>query len=855
MPSRKRRCPKWDTVMIVALLINAVTSASSPQDLVKKQFKFEKDDVQKATEQLLFYKDKHPFMVPLVINVGLIGFQGGGGHNFSLDAQDLESTLLRNLPVYQPSCLETKEALHIQYQLSYNVVHISQFHVENIERDLKAHLAATLETQTIPDRQKPLQVFEIDALSIDASLEKAYLSHFGYAHGSDNARLQEKMAPYTLFILNPEKSRFAPPILQSMDADESGSTPDFVYRYSYGGSSRTQSWLSKHRFAVVDVSAGPVEFGTMRVGEGTVSANTIPRVEKVVQEERFLAELQKIHEEDKKKTRNLAAAGGGDDAGPSAADLPPTPTSTPLDWNEYEYDHLDSDSYEDYYKNSESDYRFGYDNRKPPPLISNKHKEFLAQLSALSVSAVKYLFVPDTRFDVLELAEKVLVPIIVLRNHQDFDPLQPGTPFYVDVANIEAEIKRLVLPKQEVTVISGTHYLYEHKHVALALARSLRSDSTHETSGKAGRYAVKTRSYLDTASLAYEMTNAADLLAGGLIYATDPSLESTFYNAQIQSQNEDTAQGKKKSKTVGTRVLPVYIFSLLGLEKDVLFDQNSLVYSSHEMVMVLQTDATSIQLPYFSGNKPMEVDPRSSTRHVIAGVASSLGGVLAPYERFSPLHNKRVEDLLWAHGHHPFGPFTNTIGLSEVFVDMALRNSVLSRLNAALRLIKRALSHIEHFANEYVYDPSGEVVSASPNKKSALQRLYRKEGGIQSPLSSTTVDKLHGDLKRMESQFVQCSNHIYSFELEEAHATASSLLINARGLIDYAIPELQKASNEMRCCKIHHEVESQDSEKSPIWVYVAVILFAAGVYAGILGLTAGPKKRTAGFRYRAEKRS
>lgn len=50
---------------------------------------------------------------------------------------------------------------------------------------------------------------------------------------------------------------------------------------------------------------------------------------------------------------------------------------------------------------------------------------------------------------------------------------------------------------------------------------------------------------------------------------------------------------------MGHRILPVYIFSLLGLSPNILFDRSQLHVSSPDHVLVLQTASSSIEVPFF----------------------------------------------------------------------------------------------------------------------------------------------------------------------------------------------------------------------------------------------------------------
>ena len=46
----------------------------------------------------------------------------------------------------------------------------------------------------------------------------------------------------------------------------------------------------------------------------------------------------------------------------------------------------------------------------------------------------------------------------------------------------------------------------------------------------------------------------------------------------------------------GVRVLPVYVFSLMGLEHELLVDQNSLFSATPDTVFALQTETSTVQV-------------------------------------------------------------------------------------------------------------------------------------------------------------------------------------------------------------------------------------------------------------------
>lgn len=153
-----------------------------------------------------------------------------------------------------------------------------------------------------------------------------------------------------------------------------------------------------------------------------------------------------------------------------------------------------------------------------------------AGITTLTVSAVRHLFLPDIesadtphvrksrKVSVVSVCisqtlqhprqvDRILVPLIVLVNHAEFDPLEQAggtsTPFKLDVSAIRAAAASLALPGQELSIVTAIHNIHDHPAVAMAAMKSLHRRSD-------GRY-------IDTDALQYQLRHSSDALAGGLI--------------------------------------------------------------------------------------------------------------------------------------------------------------------------------------------------------------------------------------------------------------------------------------------------------------------------------------------------
>jgi hypothetical protein len=204
------------------------------------------------------------------------------------------------------------------------------------------------------------------------------------------------------------------------------------------------------------------------------------------------------------------------------------------------------------------------------------------------VSSVRYLFASDIQYSSIEYSEKVIVPLIVLRNHQRFDPLSQvgggtetllqGTFYFkcaihfmivfmccdvlvmqhtgaagpvndlsIDLKLIREEIESMLLPGQQLVLVPSIHHLHEHHHISTSVWKAFKGDTVH-TATVNGIYRAKTIPYLDTAILSEELHHAADVFTMGLI-------QSQHHSHAAATSIGDTTN--KNKAIVGHRILPV----------------------------------------------------------------------------------------------------------------------------------------------------------------------------------------------------------------------------------------------------------------------------------------------------------
>jgi hypothetical protein len=743
---------------------------------------------------MLHTRAEVPFQVPLEVNVVLIGFNGDGGYRYPLDGHKLEEFLKASFPFHRPSCFETGEQIDIEHHIMYNVIAAGQPELISLEKSLKESMKpAGTARENEYGREFPL--FEVEATTVEPIFERLYSFIFDMEPGY-SANEMDRPVPVAIFVVNFDKVRMDPrnkevdldnlmygTIGRLTEQELKKQEADYIYRYRYNGGGSTQVWLSSGRFVVIDLSAGPCTYGKIETEEGSVSYRSLPRLSQII------------------FPRGLAA-----------------------------------------------------------PSASSTQDIFIGQLGGLISTTIEHVIAPDIRFETVDMTVRLLIPIIVLQNHNRYNILQAGHNYSIDVQAIEREVKKMVHPGQEVVIISGSHALHQHEQLAVAVSKATRSHSLHETKPD-GRFHVRTKTYLDGAILKEEMEHSADVLSAGLLEVANPSLSNRYFLKQHWTDEQDEAQdsikhkplwesympknkkdkratGKKKYgslyRTYGTRVIPVFVLSLADVDAELLMEEESLVWTSKDVVIVLEHKNEKIPLSYVSETTRQFAVPSLAQRHILAGLASAVGGLSAPYERASHIHERPIVNWLWAAGCHPFGPFSNTSQISQILQDVALRTTIYAQVDAALRKIRDTSESVQSFASEHLKTPLGELVKGNKNKSSTelwVEKFYKKVTTLPEPFPHGLVEKLEEYLDRLEGQLVDLSSLLYDHRLVDAYQNSSEILQSTIFTQQYVERVLYAEREKMKCCSIEYSLPKQSSQA---FVYGGILLAGFLVYSLVI---------------------
>nr|VDC82846.1 unnamed protein product [Brassica rapa] len=766
-----------------------------------------RESVRSDVRRMLHSRAEVPFQVPLEVNVVLVGMNGDGGYRYDVDPHKLEEFLKVSFSTHRPSCQETGEPLDIEHRLVYNVFPVGQPELLALEKTVKEAMVpagTALEmlislrckfyffsfrlTGVNVDFGRLLPAYDVEATKVESAFNRLYSYIFDVDVGAGSAGTADKPIPSAIFVVNFDKVRMDPrnteidldslmfaKLPELNDADKEKQEADYIYRYRYNGGGASQVWLGSGRYVVIDLSAGPCTYGKIETEEGSVSPRTLPRI------------------------RNIVLPG----------DVRPV----------------------------------GH---------QSTHDIFSGQLASLVATTIEHVIAPDVRFETVDLATRVLVPIIVLQNHNRYNIMERGQNYSINIEEIESEVKKMIHEGQEVVIVGGAHPLHRHEKLAIAVSKAMRGHSLQETK-KDGRFHVHTKTYLDGAILKEEMERSTDVLAAGLLDVSDPGLSNKYFLRQSwedesegssdsiikhkplwSSYSSKLQKGKKKKavkkkgdlyRTYGTRVIPVFILSLADVDPKLMMEDESLVWASSDVVIVLQHLNEKIPLSYVSETERQHAVPSQVQRHILAGIASALGGVSAPYEKTSHAHERPVTNWLWAAGCHPFGPFSNISQMSQMLQDVALRNTIYARVDSALHKIRETSEAVQNFASEYLKTPLGEPVKDKKNKTRTelwVEKFYKKTTTLPEPFPHELVERLEKYLDTVEEQLVDLSSLLYDHKLYDAHLNSSEILQTTMFTQQYVEHVLETERENMRCCKIEYKYT------------VGVKSYQTLVYGGIL---------------------
>eukprot|EP00210_Caulerpa_lentillifera_P000299 g292.t1 len=746
--------------------------------------------IKSSADKLVHIGGKAKLELPIEVDVILIGFDGHGAYQYTLDDGKLTDLLQTNFDSFRPKSRETGEELATEYYIEYNVIEIgstkSKRHgTENALSDLETKmkeefvfaglgkLPPSTYQETISQNHPDERVYALEATKLEPVLDQIVSKVLDDKDANGGAPAWSNRN--AIVVMNPCKRRMMPSDinasqfdsiadfrledwnrlqfeLASVEKEEGG----FGYYWTYEQNGMSSTWLSRSNYVVIDVTAGPVKFGREMAPSGAVSPHSIPRIVEIL------------------------AQGIAPLTAPNAKH--------------------DSDEFLEH-------------------VAEVRDHMFIGRISALVASALRHHFVNDVYIYNTMDSKNVVVPLIVLRNHQEFSPFIAEQGYFINGTSLQQELKGLVTG-QRVMLIESVHSLHDHKALAVALYKSMtaRSEALVHPQGEEQPSHTRLKYYIDGDVLLEEFRHASDVLAATLIH------DDRYRSGQ--------PLGPRATGPLD-RTIPVFVLSLKNVPFDLTFQNEEFVVSNSEMVIVLQSvgvyEGADIGRKYtghFVGGQPVIQSTIDVERHILSGVMIALTGSIPPYELFNAEKQEVNYNWLWATGHTPFGPYSTTKTLSGVTKQAAHRNALVGRLEGIIRRLQSLIHELDDFAIQH----TSLIPRNDPQRdKTWMDYLYRQSESFEEPpIAKSIVEKLEKSMMKIEKEFVKLVDHFYGSDFHHAEEVLRSLGWKIGGITEEVHRELRLAREKLGCCELKYELKDQRSYFA-IYAIVSVLVVAAMV--------------------------
>ncbi|MEW5300962.1 MAG: hypothetical protein WDW36_003849 [Sanguina aurantia] len=272
-------------------------------------------EIKAATKKFLTDRDQD-LNIPIEIDLLLLGFEGDGGFGYKIEHIELEELLAATVgrqPLC-PSVTETQEPANVCFDVHYYTLPLGQQQnaIKELETLLHSHLQEAGERNVTflkGSGSHSVQTYSLDAAGDVEDLLKHMLETAAAEAGRPTGQTLDPSHRPAIVVINPDKIRMSPVALgagntlePSQDLSEQwkkgkvsvgellAQEAGFSYSYSYNGLGASASWLSRHNFLVIDLAAGPVDFGPTVSPSGAVTPVGLPRLMTHMAEEAALGE-------------------------------------------------------------------------------------------------------------------------------------------------------------------------------------------------------------------------------------------------------------------------------------------------------------------------------------------------------------------------------------------------------------------------------------------------------------------------------------------------------------------------------------------------------------------------------------
>ncbi|KAL7133332.1 hypothetical protein ABFS83_12G133800 [Erythranthe nasuta] len=525
----------------------------------------------------------------------------------------------------------------------------------------------------------------------------------------------------------------------------------------------TDTWIGNHRWAFVDLSAGPFSWGPSVGGEGVRTEQSLPNVEKTIG---AVAEISEDEAEDRLQEaiqEKFAVLGDNDN---HAVDI----LLAEIDIYELfafkhckgrkvklalceeldermqdlknELQSYESEEHEESHKKKAIDALKRMENWN---LFSDANEEFqnytvardtfLSQMGATLWGSLRHIISPSLADGAFHYYDKISFQLFFITQEKTRSIKQ----LPLDLKSIMDGLSSLVLPSQKVQF--SPHMLPLSEDPALAMAFSVaRRAAAVPLLLVNGTYRKTVRSYLDSSILQHQLQRLTDHV----------SLKGSHANSR------------------STLEIPIFWF----IHGDALLvDKHYQAKALSDMVIVVQSEPSSWESHLQCNGQPLLWDLRRPTKAALAAVSEHLAGLLPLHLVYSQAHNTAIEDWIWSVGCNPLSVTSPGWHISQFQSDTIARSYILTTLEESIQLVNSAINLlVMERTSEQTFKLFQSHERELVNKYNYVVSLWRRTSTVTGELRYTDALRLLNTLEDAAKVFADYVNVTVS-SLHPIHCT------------------------------------------------------------------------------------
>ncbi|CAH8358765.1 unnamed protein product [Eruca vesicaria subsp. sativa] len=519
----------------------------------------------------------------------------------------------------------------------------------------------------------------------------------------------------------------------------------------------TDSWIGKGRWAFIDLSAGPFSWGPSVGGEGVRTELSLPNVGKTIG---AVAEISEDEAEEKLQAaiQDKFAVFGEKDH--QAVDI----LLAEIDVYELfafkhckgrkvklalceeldermrdlktELQSLEGDAHDEVHQRKAME---ALKRMESWNLFSDELEEFknytvardtfLAHLGATLWGSMRHIISPSVADGAFHHYEKISFQLVFITQEK----VRQIKQLPVDLKALMDGLSSLLLPSQK--PMFSQHMLTLSEDPALAMAFSVaRRAAAVPLLLVNGTYRKTVRSYLDSSILQY----------------------------QLQRLNDHTSLKGGHAHSRSTLEIP--IFWLINGDP-LLIDKHYQAKALSNMVVVVQSEASSWESHLQCNGRSLLWDLRSPVKAAMASVAEHLAGLLPLHLVYSVAHESAIEDWTWSVGCNPFSTTSQGWEISQFQSDTIGRSYMITALEESIQAVN---SGIHLLRLERTNEKSFKIFKS---RERELMNKYKYVVSLWRRLSNIAGETRYGDAMR----FLYTLEEATSGFVREVNATVEVL--------------------------------------------------------------------------------